>query len=506
MRNEITILMTSDVHACIFPYSYATGKEEKHGLARAAHLINRLRDENTIVIDNGDVLEGSPLSYYHFQNNKDRKNPFTALMNMTGYDFYNLGNHDFNFGRDILFKHMEGLKMPCLTANVTYKGRPFSKPFHILHLAGKTIALFGVTTHFVPSWEKEEHIYDMEFLDAFQCTKKIVSQIKEHENADYIIGVYHGGMEKDPLTGENNGVQTGENQGYKMCTQIEGIDVLLCGHQHIPMNGRCGNTVYIQPFHDATQVAKVVIDTENGRITSELLDVEDPPEEAILSYMKEEEEECQNWLDRPLGETRIDLRVTDEDDARLHKSQVITFLNKVCEDCSGADINANALFLRAKGFDTKITMRDLVSTYVFPNTLVVKKVTGKILKEYLEKCAEFWDTKDGKIIVEKHHDFPTPMHYNYDMCDGIEYTIKVSNPIGQRIVKLARNGTDIREDDVFTLCINNYRAAGGGGFDMLKEAETVKDIQRNVVEIIADYINKVKVIDFEPVHNIKVEP
>lgn len=201
----------------------------------------------------------------------------------------------------------------------------------------------------------------------------------------------------------------------------------------------------------------------------------------------------------------IDLNIIDEDDARLHKSQVITFLNRVCEDCSGADISGNALFLHARGFRKQITMRDLVSTYVFPNTLVVKKVTGKILKEYLEKCAEFWDVENGKIIVEKHHDFPTPLHFNYDMLDGVEYTIRVSNPAGQRITRLTRNGKDIKEDDEFTLCINNYRASGGGGFTMLKEAETVKEIQRNVVEIIADYITKVKVINFEPVHNIEIE-
>lgn len=499
----IRILMTSDIHACIFPCSYATGKEERIGLAKAVHTINRLRDNNTIVIDNGDVLEGSPLSYYHFQNNRNKENPFTQLMNMAGFDFYNLGNHDFNYGEEVLFDHIGKLKMPCITANVLYQGRPLSQPYRILDIDGKRIALFGVTTHFVPHWEKEENIRDMEFPDAFECTKKTVEEIREKEKTDYIISVYHGGLEKDVRTGEETEVQTSENQGYRMCTEIEGIDVLLCGHQHRPMEGKLNNTVFIQPAHDGRQIAQVEID-ENG-IRAELLEVDDIADEKILSYMEAEEAECQKWLDQPLGETAIDLRIADEDDARLHKSQVITFLNKVCEDCSAADISGNALFLHARGFKQQITMRDLVSTYVFPNTLVVKKVTGKILKEYLEKCAEFWDVENGKVIVEKHHDFPTPLHYNYDMLDGVEYVIKASNPVGHRIVKLTRNGSDIREDDVFTLCINNYRAAGGGGFLMLKDAPTIRDIQRNVVEIIADYITKVRVIDFEPVNNIKVE-
>ena len=149
-------------------------------------------------------------------------------------------------------------------------------------------------------------------------------------------------------------------------------------------------------------------------------------------------------------------------------------------------------------------MRDLVSTYVFPNTLVVKKVNGRIIRAYLERCAQFWDIQDNKIIIEKSNDFPTPQYHNYDMLDGVEYTIKVSNPIGNRIISLTRNGIPVKDDEEFTLCINNYRAAGGSGFEMLSEAETIQDIQVNVVEIIADYIKKVQVIDFEPVNNIQV--
>ena len=197
--------------------------------------------------------------------------------------------------------------------------------------------------------------------------------------------------------------------------------------------------------------------------------------------------------------------INDEVDARLHKSQVITFLDQVLFDISGADISANALFLFAKGFEKNITMRDLVSTYPFPNTIVIKRITGKILKEYLEAVARYWDVEDDKIIIEKTHDFPTPQAHNYDMLDGVEYTIKVSNPVGHRIVSLTRNGIPVNDDDEFTLCINNYRAGGSGGFEMLRDAPTIKEIQRSVVEVIAEYIEKVKDIDFEPVDNITVE-
>ena len=149
-------------------------------------------------------------------------------------------------------------------------------------------------------------------------------------------------------------------------------------------------------------------------------------------------------------------------------------------------------------------MRDLVSTYVFPNTSVIKTITGKILKEYLEKCAEYFDVQNNQIIVSKSFLEPKPMKYNYDMVDGVEYTIKASNPIGQRIISLTRNGVPVKDDDKFTLCVNNYRASGGGNFNMIKNAPTVKEISTSMVEQLANYITYHKVIDFEPVNNIKV--
>ena len=504
MSGRIRILMSSDVHGYIFPYSYADGKKARQGFGALNHTIRRLKNENTILIDNGDVLEGSPFAYYHFEKHKNEPNPITAIMNHVGYDYFNLGNHDFNHGQETLMKHVDGLNMPCLSANIIYKGKPLSKPYYLIKIADKHVALFGVVTHFIPNWEKPEHIIDFEFIDTLECAKDICKQIKEEGIADYVVGVYHGGFEREPDTGAELGGGEGENQGYEMCRQIDNLDVLLTGHQHRSMKGVLFDTAFIQNYHQGTELSFVEIDTNTGKIETEIIKVDDEVDEDLLKIAIDEENECQKWLDTPLGTSNVDLFIKDENDARLHKSQVVTFLNKVCLDVSKADISGNAIFLFAKGFERNITMRDLVSTYVFPNTLVVKKITGKVLREYLEKDAEFWDVKDGRIIIEPSKDFPTPQVHNYDMLDGVEYEIKVSNPIGQRITKLTRNGVPVKDEDVLTLCINNYRAAGGGDYDMLKECETLKDIQRNVVELIAEYIEKHKVIDFEPVNNIDV--
>lgn len=505
-QNRIRILYTSDVHGKICPYSYADGSQAMHGFARLKTLIGSLRDENTILLDNGDVLEGSPLTFYHYRNHKDAVCPVTRAMKSIGYDYINIGNHDFNFGLNALDVHIRGTGAVCLTSNVIVNGTPLSEAYVVREIAGKRIAFFGVTTQHVPHWEAPENILGVTFPDAFSTAWDTVNLIRKTQAADYIVCLYHGGLECDPETGEETETLTGENEGYKMLKEIDGLDVLLLGHQHREYCGTLFDTVYTQPGADGRFLACIDIDAGTGAIDARLIPADAEPDEAILRDVRPTEDAVQKWLDTPLGRTKVDLRIMDEFDARLHKSQVATFLNRVQMDATGAELSASAIFLHATGFEEEITMRQLVATYVFPNTLVVKRVTGKTLREFLERAARFWDVKNGELIVSASHDYPTPQHYNYDMVDGIDYTIKAGNPEGERIVALSKNGITIEDADVFTMAVNNYRAAGGGEYGMIAEAETVLEIQTSMVDLIADYIMKHPVIEFTPVHNIKVIP
>lgn len=499
---RIRLLATSDVHGSIYPHFYGDNSHRAWGLACLKTLIDSLKDDHTILIDNGDTLEGTPLSFYHYKNDPKEISPMTKAMKACGYDFINLGNHDFNYGEDALFAHLSYLDAPCISANVFYKGYRLNTPYTLIEKGGVKIALFAVTTQHIPFWEKPENITNFRFEDAFETAKAITKQIREETDAQYIVCAYHGGFERSLTTGEPNQELTGENEGYQILSEIDGIDVLISGHQHRSLCGRAFGKVYTQTASSGTEIACIDID-ENG-IEAKILKAPEEADQSILDLCKEEEEACQKWLDQPLGTSRVSLKVTDEADARLHKSQLITFLNKVQTEVTGADLSASALFLGATGFDETITMRNIVSTYVFPNTLTLKKVTGAQLKAYLEKDAEFWSESEGKIIVNPAYDYPTPMHYNYDMLDGCEYTIKVSNPVGSRITELKVSGEDIKDEDTFTLAVNNYRASGGGDFNMIREAPTVREDLASMVDILADYIMEHKVIDFEEVHNIRV--
>ena len=504
MKNRIRIISTSDIHGYVFPYSYVDGSAKNHGLARISTMVKKLRDENTLLIDNGDILEGSPLTFYHYLRHPEKKCPLTDCLKAMHYDYINIGNHDFNYGSETLLKHCEDTGAVLLTNNVFKDGKPIGCEYDIRYLAGKKVAIFGITTHFVPKWEKPEHIVGLEFEDAFEACKRTVEKIRKNEAPDYIICVYHGGFENDPDTGVSLEAASGENEAYRMVQEIEGIDVIVAGHQHRIYCGKIRNTAYTEPFFEGTHLSVIDIDTETGEIKPQLLETNGESDKAIEAIAYEEEQECQKWLDTPLGYTDMDLRVKDEFDARFHKSQLATFINNVQKEITGSDLSSSAIFLRATGFYHEITMRDLISTYIFPNTLVVKRMNGKVLRQYLEFNMHFWSMKDGKIIINPLYDFPNPQHHNYDMIDGIEYVADISRPEGERIISLTRNGKPVEDDDEFTISLNNYRASGGGNFDMVLNSETVKEYQSSLVDLLANYILEKKNISFPEVHNIEI--
>ena len=149
-------------------------------------------------------------------------------------------------------------------------------------------------------------------------------------------------------------------------------------------------------------------------------------------------------------------------------------------------------------------MRDLVSTYIYPNTLVVKKIDGKSLRSYLEKNAEYFSVEDDQIIVNPSYAYPKAQHFNYDMIDGISYTLKISNPIGSRCIECLYEDKDVQDDDHFSLVINNYRAAGGGDFTMISSLETLHEIQIDMVDVLAQYFMDHPKVELKHTQNIKV--
>ncbi|WP_044477042.1 bifunctional metallophosphatase/5'-nucleotidase [Oceanobacillus massiliensis] len=516
---ELTILYTSDVHGHAMPILYGTNETADIGLANYSSVVRQARQqsENLLVLDNGDLIQGTPLMTHYVKEFNNRENPMIGIMNRIGIDAGVIGNHEFNFGKKILSDAINQSDYPWLSANIldesTNKPK-FGPPYIIKHLpSGIKAAIIGVTTHYIPNWESAEHIQGLVFADAFLTLDRWVKYIQEAEKPDVLIASYHGGFERDLKTGEQTEPLTGENQGYQMCQEIEGIDILLTGHQHRQLNETINNTLILQPGNNGQAYGKVEIALEklkdSWQITSKTASLHTmsntEPDPLILDYMKEIEESTQQWLDQPIGYIKGDMIIHDPLMTRMKKHPFIQFIQEVQMDASGVDISVTSLLNNTStGFTSVVTMRDIVSNYMYPNTLMVLELSGKDIKEALEKTAEYFTVIDQRIAVNPAYIEPKPQHYNYDMWEGIEYTIHASAEPGSRVTDIFYHGKPIDYSQKYHVVLNNYRASGGGNYKMFKNKPVVKEIQKDAVELISAYFEKKQEIPATVKNNFSV--
>ncbi len=501
MKNRIRILATSDVHGHITPYLYTDGSEYDGGFAKLSTLIQQLRDDNTLLIDNGDSIEGSALTRYHAAEHARMVSPVTAVMNAMGYDYINLGNHDFSLGQRALAIHLKALKAPCITSNIAFHDAPLGPTYVIRDFDGVKVALIGVSITDTKYTEPKENTEGYRFLDTIETVQNAVDAVRHLENPAYVIVVYHGSFEINPKTGSRLGCMQGDNCAYAMLQQVRGIDVLIAGHSHQHLLGTYNNTVYAETEADGRELICIDLSTDSHTIEPVIYKADGEAGEAIMKLIAREEADCQAWLDEPLAKTNMDLCVSNENASRLYGTPYITLFNQIAMEESGAMLAGTALCKGAIGFGPSITRRALFANYPYINTLVVKKVTAAQLKEYLEEDAAFWSSNAAAQIVPGED----PSHpENYDLVSGIEYRINVANPIGSRVEYIKYQGAEISEDSTFTLCVNSYHAAGGGGFRILKQCETLKTINRSFTDLAEEWFRNHPTVTFQPETNIHI--
>lgn len=513
----LTFLETSDVHGHVMPINYATNEVALLGMARASTYIKRMRKENpnVLLIDNGDSIQGTPLTYHYAKLRNHLPNPVVSIMNHLKYDAAIIGNHEFNYGMSIANKAIEESAFPWLSANILNsisKDPYFGFPFVVKELAGVKVVILGVTTHYIPNWEKPSHIEELVFEDALETTKRWVEFIRKNENPDLVVVSYHGGFERDIETGEPTERLTGENQGYQMCHDIEGIDLLLTGHQHRHIATTINGTFVLQPGNNAQHIGKATVslkrDSSNKwsieHIEGEVVSLADEkPDNEVLSIVQENEKETQEWLDQPIGKIEGSMKIEDAFDVRLTEHPMIEWINRVQMDAADVTISNTSLFNNSsKGLPSSVTMRDIVSNYIYPNTLSVLELTKEEIKQALELSASYFMlNEEGDIIVNPVFLSPKPQHYNYDMWEGIDYTIDVAQPIGQRIINLTFHAN---QSGPFSVVMNNYRAGGGGEFTMFSNKPVVKEFLTDMAELLADYLLKHHTVKASVNNNFKV--
>src|SRR5699024_10416624 len=243
-KTKITLLYTSDVHGNAMPISYGTNEKADLGLAKYATVVKQVRAENehVIVLDNGDLIQGTPFMTHYVKAYSDQPNPMIQMMNKIGIDASVIGNHEFNFGKGVLQNAVNESRFPWLSANTlsTETTKPVFGPPYIIKTLGDGIrvAIVGITTHYIPNWEAPDHIKGYHFADAKETLSKWVDHIHTTEYPCSFIASYRGGFERDIESCEPTELLTGENQWYRMCHEISGIDVLLTGRQHRILTGK----------------------------------------------------------------------------------------------------------------------------------------------------------------------------------------------------------------------------------------------------------------------------
>lgn len=486
--SKLTIYFTSDTHGYLYANNFADKQPRPMGLLAMSFP----KDENTLVIDGGDTIQGSPLTT--FCKLHDRELPVAAAMNARGYDYVTLGNHDFNNGYDYLKRHLDALDARCLCANVTDLRGELPLTGATVHTLGNglRVGLVGIVTDWVNRWEKPENMTELRVGDPLAAAREAIAAL----DADVIVGIYHGGVERDLTSGRLLST-TDENIACRLCEELH-IDLLLTGHQHIPMaNCQWHGTHIVQTPCNAAAYVKVTLE-EDG-FHSELCNV--PAAAKLTAAEASLWEELNVWLDRPIGHLSCAIWPEDKLRMAMHGSSIADFFNTVQLWASGADVSCAALGNEVRGFDSDVTVRDVVASYVYSNTLVVLQVTGEVLKTALEQCARYFAIQpDGSIAIADHFLYPKVAHYNYDYFSGIEYTFDLHKPEGERVVSLMRNGQPMRPEDTLSLVMCDYRATGAGDFDCYCTCERVKEIPTEVSELILEYLVEHPYVEIPPEH------
>ena len=523
-RAHVVILSTTDMHGRIFPVDYYTNKYDNVGIAKVATLVKEARknDPDLLLVDSGDTIQGTPLEYFHNKRNNTPPDPMMLAMNALHYDSMTVGNHEYNFGLQVLNKARGEAQFPWLSANTydTGTGTTHYKPYIVKEVQGVRIGVLGLTTPGIPNWENKPNYGGLEFHETVSEAQKWVPILREKEKVDVVIIAMHMGIEEDLRTGIPSPSQVpNENAAIAIGRQVEGVDVILMGHTHRDVPSLFINSDYrisrtdpkstisyggvllTQANRWASHVARVDLYLEknsggrwqvvmkSARTIPVTEKTEIDPEIARLgeSYDKE----TQAWLSRAIGESSEELTANG---CRFHDTAIIDLIQRVQLEVGKADVSMAACFNeRARIPRGAVTVRDIAGLYEYENTLVTLELTGQQLKDALEHSARYFkEYQPGKSLNDL-VDTRIP-GYNFDVAQGVSYDIDLTKPPGQRIQNLQFKGQPLSPTQKLRVVTNNYRVNGGGGYDMFKNAPVVYRSSEEVRELIIDWVEKHRTI------------
>jgi 2',3'-cyclic-nucleotide 2'-phosphodiesterase/3'-nucleotidase len=496
----LTIVGTTDVHGHIYPTSYfGKNDEENLGLAKVHTLVKELRAKNphTLLVDSGDLLQGSPLTYWHARvAPKGTPNPMIDVMNRMGLVAFGVGNHEYNFGLAHLAQARKESKFAWVSGNTYKAGTQHTQyePYTIRNVGGVRVGIIGFTPPGVAIWDKAHVQGKLEFRDILASAKHWIPKMKA-AGADVIVAIPHSGLGAEfcpYYTGysESSGLPK-ENVAADLARQFPEIDVIFPGHTHVEVQGMMiGKTAVAQAqkWGERLSVADLSLEKVNGhwQVTNKearvLTTVGVKPDPEVKAWAKHAHEGTLAYVNSALC-TTPDTWSTQR--AMIEDTPIIDLINQVQLRKTKAQLSAAASFTSDAVIKAgKITVADMAAIYPYENALVAIKLTGKQLKEYLEFSARiFAPFESGKPV------FAADVRgYNYDMVAGVTYDIDVRQPVDSRILNLTYQGKPVTDGQTFTMAMNSYRQRGGGGFEMLKNCPVVYNQEESIRDLMIDYL------------------
>ncbi|MFB6899780.1 bifunctional metallophosphatase/5'-nucleotidase [Streptomyces hydrogenans] len=515
-RYSFTVMGTTDLHGNVLNWDYFTDKEfddKAHndvGLAKISTLVEQVRAakgrRNTLLIDAGDTIQGTQLSYYYAKIDPITKaggpvHPMAQAMNAIGYDAAALGNHEFNYGIPVLRKFEEQCDFPLLGANALDAKtlRPAFPPysFHRLrtpHGKDVKVAVLGLTNPGIAIWDKANVSGRMVFPGLEEQAAKWVPKLRSM-GADVVVVSAHSGSSGTSSYGDQ--LPHVENAAGLVAEQVPGIDAILVGHAHTEIpeyriaNKETGKEVVLsEPLKWGQRLTLFDFDLvwEKGRWTVEKVaaqvlnsnTVEEDPE--ITGLLADEHKKVVAYVNTVIGTSTTAMTTAD---APWKDEPIIDLINVVQAETVKAALAGGAyaglpVLSQASCFSRtaripagEITIKDAAGLYPFENTLEARLMTGAQLREYLEYSAKYYvQTPAGAPVdTAKLTNADGTPDYNYDAVSGLTYDIDIARPAGQRIVNLSFEGAPLDPAARFVLAVNNYRASGGGAFPHVAKAE-----------------------------------
>ncbi len=500
---RLVVLHTTDLHGALTAWDYLADQPAARGLVKLAPLVRSIRAEGppVLLLDDGDALQGGPLAAVYQKGDRTRPEPITTAMARMGYDAMAIGNHEFSYGRDALERARATAGFPWLAANVVRAsdGLPAFGSSIVKTCGALRVGIVGVTTPALPALEDSARLAGLRFTSPVEAANAEIARLRGSGSCDVVVVLAHTGFEQDPGTGlARSGDAPDENWGLRLANHLRGADVLVLGHTHVVVPGTTVNGVLVaQAGTRGEGLGRIdltltragasgpwTVQEKRGRVIAVTDSM--PADSALVSFAQPYHDATRAALDQVIGEAVVEIGAPR---GRFAPGPLWALVHRAMLEASGADVSLAPLFdpgaRIAKG---PVRLRDAMRLYPYDNTLVMVTLTGAELRAALEQSCRYlapYTFEHGKPLAD-----PSVPGYQFDMAEGVSYTVDLAKPPGERVSALTFRGAPLDPATPLRVAVSSYRANGGGGFEMIHRAPRVSEGRVDIRDLVVETITR----------------